>query len=182
VELRKAMLESAPLRRQLQLYVHSFLIQVTQECTSPFSGASPVSGEGTVPAHFENGVSAPPVPTQDAAMSTFDCDATPKRVDGLWNHGPIAEQYRLFYVNTSDKFQDVRVYIGASDNEALERARSLLEHHPYAAAIEVWKRGRLVGRIDRYCAQSEQTRYVLRACHARKQRGGSTSPPPRCRQ
>ena len=115
-------------------------------------------------------------------MSTFDCDATPKRVDGLWNHGPIAEQYRLFYVNTSDKFQDVRVYIGASDNEALERARSLLEHHPYAAAIEVWKRGRLVGRIDRYCAQSEQTRYVLRACHARKQRGGSTSPPPRCRQ
>ena len=30
VELRKAMLKSAPLRRQLQLYVHSFLIQVTQ--------------------------------------------------------------------------------------------------------------------------------------------------------
>mgnify|MGYP003579037813 CR=1 FL=1 len=115
-----------------------------------FSGASPVSGEGTVPAHFENGVSAPPVPTQDAAMSTFERDATPKREDGpAESDGPIAEQYRLFYVNTSDKFQDVRVYIGASDNEALERARSLLEHHPYAAAIEVWRRGRLVGRIDR---------------------------------
>jgi hypothetical protein len=59
------------------------------ECTSPLSGASPVSGEGTVPAHFENGVSARPVPTQDAAMSTFESDQTPKREMVLRNQtGP----------------------------------------------------------------------------------------------
>jgi hypothetical protein len=86
-------------------------------------------------------------------MSSFERSSTPKREDGpAESDGPIAEQYRLFYVNTSDKFQDVRGYMGASDNEALERARSLLEHHPYVAAIEVWKRGTLVGRIDRQSA------------------------------
>jgi hypothetical protein len=60
----------------------------------------------------------------------------------------LAGLHRPFYVSSSDKFQGVQMYVGASDAEALERARSVLKHHPYAAAIEVWKRGVLVGRID----------------------------------
>jgi hypothetical protein len=62
---------------------------------------------------------------------------------------PGTEGYRLFFVNSDDKFQGFQVYVGASDTEALERARAALQHHPYAVAIEVWKRGLLVGRIDR---------------------------------
>jgi len=62
---------------------------------------------------------------------------------------PVAEHYRLFIVNSANKFQGVQVYVSASDTDVLERARSVLDHHPYAAAIEVWRRGVLVGRIDR---------------------------------
>lgn len=60
-----------------------------------------------------------------------------------------AEHYRLFIVNSADKFQGVQVHEGSSDTDALERARSMLAHHPHAAAIEVWRRGLLIGRIDR---------------------------------
>jgi hypothetical protein len=81
-------------------------------------------------------------------MSTFARD--PKPGDSRAGPDrPVAEHYRLFIVNSADRFQGVQVHMGASDTDALERARSVLEHHPYAAAIEVWKRGVLVGRIDR---------------------------------
>lgn len=83
-------------------------------------------------------------------MATFDRDPTPKPEDGSAElNSAGAEQYRLFLVNSSDNFQGYQVYAGVSDTDAMERARSLLAHHPYAAAIEVWKRGALVGRIGR---------------------------------
>ena len=82
-------------------------------------------------------------------MTSFD-DSTPNR------DGPAvapdtlgAEHFRLFYVDATDKFRGVEVYSGASDTHALERARIALHHHPYAVAIEVWKRGVLVGHVDR---------------------------------
>ena len=80
-------------------------------------------------------------------MSTFDRDPNPKPEDGPAEPG--TEGYRLFFVNSGGKFQGFQVYAGASDTEALERARAALQHHTYAVAIEVWKRGMLVGRIDR---------------------------------
>lgn len=129
-----------------------FLGSVRRErrSTAPFSGASPASGEGTVPAHFETEFRPRRFQLKTLLMCTFDRDATPKREDGpAVSDGSIAEQYRLFYVSSSDKFQGVQMYVGASDAEALERARSVLKHHPYAAAIEVWKRSVLLGRIDR---------------------------------
>jgi hypothetical protein len=58
------------------------------------------------------------------------------------------EHYRLFSVNSDDKFQGFQVHEGPSDTEALERARGVLAHHPYAAAIEVWRHGVLVGRVN----------------------------------
>jgi hypothetical protein len=60
-----------------------------------------------------------------------------------------AETYRLFFVSAADTFQGVQVCEGSSDTNVLERARSVLAHHPYAVAIEVWRRGVLVGRVDR---------------------------------
>jgi hypothetical protein len=81
-------------------------------------------------------------------MSTFARDPKPEDSSG-GPEGAGAEHYRLFIVNSADKFQGVHVYVSASDTAALERARSVLQHHPYAAAIEIWKRGLLVGRIDR---------------------------------
>ena len=84
------------------------------------------------------------------AMATSDRDPTPKPDVGPAEPGrPVAELYRLFFVNSADNFQGSQVYLGASDTDALERARGVLEHHPYATALEVWKRGVLVGRVDR---------------------------------
>ena len=55
----------------------------------------------------------------------------------------------MFYVNSADRFQGYELYESDSDIAALERARSILQHHPYAVAIEVWKRSIFVGRVDR---------------------------------
>jgi hypothetical protein len=66
--------------------------------------------------------------------------------------GPLSDGragYRLFHLNNADKFTGVDVLEAHSDSEAIERARSILAHHPYSVAIEVWERHRLVARIDR---------------------------------
>jgi hypothetical protein len=81
-------------------------------------------------------------------MSTFAPGPNPED-SSAEPEGAGSEHYRMFFINSADKFQGVQVYLGTSDTDALERARSALTHHPYAAAIEVWRRGVLVGRIDR---------------------------------
>jgi hypothetical protein len=81
-------------------------------------------------------------------MATFARDPKPE-ASSAEPEGAGSEHYRLFHVSASDKFQGVQMYVGTSDTGALECARSALQHHPYAAAIEVWRRGVLVGRIDR---------------------------------
>ena len=66
--------------------------------------------------------------------------------------GAGAERYRLFFVTSVDKLQGFQVYVTASDTEPLERARHVLAHQPYAAAIEGLEARRVgwTDRIDRY--------------------------------
>jgi hypothetical protein len=64
--------------------------------------------------------------------------------------GQVAlDRYRCFFVNTADRFEQFEVVDAASDGDALTYARQLLQRNPYTKAIEVWRRGLLIGRIDR---------------------------------
>jgi hypothetical protein len=71
-------------------------------------------------------------------MATFNRDqATSPEDSSAETDSTGAEHYRLFIVNSADKFQGVQVHLGTSDTDELERARGVLEHHPYAAIVEV---------------------------------------------
>ena len=52
-------------------------------------------------------------------------------------------------MNTADRFEQFEVVDAASDADALTYARQLLRRNLYTKAIEVWRRGLLIGRIDR---------------------------------
>lgn len=62
---------------------------------------------------------------------------------------PEVQQFRLFYVSAADTFEGYEVFEGATDVDALDRARKLLVHRPSTVGIEIWDRGRLVGRVGR---------------------------------
>jgi len=57
--------------------------------------------------------------------------------------------FRLFYVNGDDALQGYEEFSCSSNEEALNRARALLQPHPDAIAIEVWRRSQMVGRVKR---------------------------------
>ena len=91
-------------------------------------------------------------PTVSRCYVHFDREPTPKGEAGpaVKSDSAGGEHYHLFFVTTADKLQGFQVFVIASDTEAMERTRDVLARHPYAVAIEVWKRGVLVRRIDRW--------------------------------
>jgi hypothetical protein len=59
-----------------------------------------------------------------------------------------AAQFRLFIVDSDDKYQRYEVLEGASDDEARSRARNMLAVESEASAIEIWSGTHFVDRVD----------------------------------
>jgi hypothetical protein len=53
-------------------------------------------------------------------------------------------EYRVYLIDSDDRFYDVVPLICADDNEAMEKAKQLADGHD----VELWQRDRKVARFD----------------------------------